>query len=83
MLHRAFGNLGYGFALPRGSPFTQSLNVQVLRLLNSGKIDQLKEKWFVDSSHCHLKNTDEAGSSEENSLGTFNRICWLISILLS
>lgn len=36
----------YGFALQRGSPFREKINIALLKLIESGVYDRLHEKWF-------------------------------------
>ena len=42
-----FGNVGYGFALPKNSPYTKELTIEIYRYRESGMIDSLDAKWFV------------------------------------
>ncbi len=46
LVGRVFNKFGYGLALPKYSPFTEMFSMQVLRLRQSGFMEQLYKKWF-------------------------------------
>ena len=41
-----FKEQAYGFALPKGSPMRKQLNLGYLRLVESGKYEEIKNRWF-------------------------------------
>lgn len=43
---RVFGKFGYGFGLPKNSPFTHQFSVKILELRQNGFVDLLVERWF-------------------------------------
>ena len=50
------GNLGdrfYGLAFPKHTLLNKQYNVQILKLHESGKLMELREKWFGDNGTCH------------------------------
>ncbi|XP_037578883.1 glutamate receptor ionotropic, kainate 2 [Dermacentor silvarum] len=71
---------GYGFALPRGSPYTAHLSEAILRLQETGVIARLKKQWWM--GHCSQQREREKGTSalsetkdsseEANALGVSN-----------
>ncbi|XP_075751958.1 glutamate receptor ionotropic, kainate 2 [Rhipicephalus microplus] len=71
---------GYGFALPRGSPYTAHLSEAILRLQETGVIARLKKQWWT--GHCSQQREKERGASalsdvkdsseEANALGVSN-----------
>ncbi|XP_075750684.1 glutamate receptor ionotropic, kainate 2 [Rhipicephalus microplus] len=48
---------GYGFALPRGSPYTAHLSEAILRLQETGVIARLKKQWWI--GHCSQQREKE------------------------
>ncbi|KAK8784934.1 hypothetical protein V5799_008701 [Amblyomma americanum] len=71
---------GYGFALPRASPYTAHLSEAILRLQETGVIARLKKHWWT--GHCSQQREQEKGSAalsdakdssvEANALGVSN-----------
>ncbi|KAL1438641.1 hypothetical protein MTO96_047889 [Rhipicephalus appendiculatus] len=71
---------GYGFALPRASPYTAHLSEAILRLQETGVIARLKKQWWM--GHCSQQREKEKGESalsdvkdsseEANALGVSN-----------
>ena len=64
LLHRAFGEAHYGFALPRNSPYTSPLSVELLELRNKGEFSRLINKWMFKKTPCKLLDDAE-------NMGTF------------
>ncbi|KAG0415866.1 hypothetical protein HPB47_006959, partial [Ixodes persulcatus] len=62
---------GYGFALPRGSPYTPHLSSAILQLQDSGVLQKLKKRWWT--GHCSSQESSKVDSSEEvNALSVSN-----------
>lgn len=49
---RPFGNINYGFALPRNSSYTHEFSVAMLELQQEGFLGRMTEKWFKSGSVC-------------------------------
>jgi hypothetical protein len=43
---REFGTFGYGFGLPKDSPFTLQFSISILELRQKDYITTLKQKWL-------------------------------------
>ncbi|NEP09903.1 MAG: glycine betaine/L-proline ABC transporter substrate-binding protein ProX [Symploca sp. SIO2C1] len=41
-----FDNLSYGLAVPINSPYRKKINVALLKLIENGTYEQLRQKWF-------------------------------------
>lgn len=52
LIERPFGNINYGFALPRNSPYTHNFSVAMLQLQQEGFLRRMTEKWFRSRSAC-------------------------------
>ncbi|KAH9278708.1 Glutamate receptor 3 [Echinococcus granulosus] len=52
MAGSAFGNYGYGIALPRRSPMREVLSDAVLRLRESQVLANLRKKWWIERGQC-------------------------------
>jgi len=40
----------YGLAVPQGSPLREKINRAILKLIESGELEQIKKNWFGDQS---------------------------------
>lgn len=58
---RVFGKFGYGFGLPKNSPFTHQFSVKILELRQNGFVKLLTERWF--HGVCE-KISQESGGTE-------------------
>ena len=47
MVKTGFGNFGYGFGLPKDSPYASELTIDIYQTRESGFTDTLDEKWLV------------------------------------
>lgn len=58
---------GYGFALPKGSPYSAHLSEAILRLQETGIIARLKKRWWTGqcSKQRELEQIDTSQSSGE------------------
>ncbi|NET62087.1 MAG: glycine betaine/L-proline ABC transporter substrate-binding protein ProX [Symploca sp. SIO2E6] len=41
-----FDNLSYGLAIPQNSPYRKQINLGLLKLMENGTYEQLRQKWF-------------------------------------
>ena len=44
--HRVFGKFGYGFGLPKNSPYTHQFSVKILELRQKGFVKHLRQRWL-------------------------------------
>ncbi|XP_073988412.1 glutamate receptor ionotropic, kainate 2-like isoform X2 [Rhodnius prolixus] len=67
---RTLDSKGYGIAMPFNSPYRIAISGSVLKFQESGKIKQLKNRWWKrgDKSACR----DDAGKTASNELGLSN-----------
>ena len=70
MAGSAFGNYGYGIALPRLSPMREALSDAVLRLRESQVLANLRKKWWIERGQC--SPAADAGRSAANALALIN-----------
>ena len=47
-----FALRSYGFALPKNSPYLEPLNLAVLKIMETGNIDALERKWWIEKGQC-------------------------------
>ncbi|VDK36432.1 unnamed protein product [Taenia asiatica] len=70
MVGSAFGNYGYGIALPRRSPMREALSDAVLRLRESQVLTNLRKKWWIERGQCSA--AADADRSAANALALIN-----------
>ncbi|VDO07073.1 unnamed protein product [Rodentolepis nana] len=70
MVGGAFGNYGYGIALPRHSPMREVLSDAVLRLREAQVIANLRKKWWIERGQCNV--AADADRSAANALALIN-----------
>ncbi|VUZ44121.1 unnamed protein product [Hymenolepis diminuta] len=70
MVGGAFGNYGYGIALPRHSPMREVLSDAVLRLREAQVIANLRKKWWIERGQCNV--AADAERSVANALALIN-----------
>ncbi|CDI97847.1 glutamate receptor ionotrophic AMPA 3 [Echinococcus multilocularis] len=70
MAGSAFGNYGYGIALPRRSPMREVLSDAVLRLRESQVLANLRKKWWIERGQC--SSTADSDRSAANALALIN-----------
>lgn len=63
--YRPFGNINYGFALPRHSPYTHNFSVAMLELQQEGFLERMTEKWFRSRSVCGAETQAAQEAAEE------------------
>ncbi|XP_048581549.1 glutamate receptor ionotropic, kainate 2 isoform X2 [Nematostella vectensis] len=74
---RTFGNAHYGFALPKKSPYTNLLSVEILKLVQSGIAKTMIEEWMIERTPCApLDEAEEqdAKSSDTSKMGINNML---------
>ena len=71
-LHRPFGNINYGFALPPNSPYTKNFSVMLLKLRRHGYIDKLNEKWFSGRAQCGAPQHEQHSDNSAEELGVLD-----------
>jgi len=54
---------GYGIATPLGSDLREAINIAVLELTESGFLNSLKQKWYIDGSECTSSGAKDAKQS--------------------
>lgn len=70
----AFAPRGYGIGLPPGATYLDELSINILRLGDSGFLDQLQQKWWGERKCSRDKEEDEnnaSGLKLENASGLF------------
>ena len=65
LLYRPFGDINYGFALPRKSPYTHKFSVAMLELQQEGFLERMTEKWFRSRSVCSAETQAAQAIAEE------------------
>lgn len=70
MVGSAFGNYGYGIALPRHSPMREVLSDAVLRLRETQVLTNLRKKWWIERGQCNA--AADADRSATNALALIN-----------
>lgn len=65
LIERPFGNINYGFALPRNSPYTNKFSVAMLELQQEGFLERMTEKWFRSRSACSAETQAAQATAEE------------------
>lgn len=65
------GKIGYGFGLPKDSPFTKQLSAAILELKHSGSLGVLERKWVHVNDRCNTEN-NKGIQSDTNELGFAN-----------
>jgi hypothetical protein len=76
----AINDRGYGIATPLQSPLNYYLNLAVLHLQETGEIEQLRQKWWVDNAECKVSKR-ELVKPKEGQLYT-GSICGLFAIVI-
>ena len=61
---RVFGKFGYGFGLPKNSPFTHQFSVKILELRQNGFVNLLAKRWF--HGVCEKISQESGGTSVLN-----------------
>ncbi|KAK2566425.1 Glutamate receptor 2 [Acropora cervicornis] len=65
LVERPFGDINYGFALPRKSPYTHKFSVAMLELQQEGFLERMTEKWFRSRSVCSAETQAAQAIAEE------------------
>ncbi|XP_039306223.1 glutamate receptor ionotropic, kainate 2 [Solenopsis invicta] len=71
-------NKGYGIAMPRNSQYRTTINNAILTLSEKGRLQQLKDKWWITKGggKCNESETEKSSNSAElgleNVSGVFN-----------
>ena len=65
LLYRPFGDINYGFALPRKSPYTHKFSVAMLQLQQEGFLERMTEKWFRSRSVCSAETQAAQATAEK------------------
>lgn len=65
LLERPFGDINYGFALPRKSPYTHKFSVAMLQLQQEGFLERMTEKWFRSRSVCSAETQAAQATAKE------------------
>ncbi|XP_023349086.1 glutamate receptor ionotropic, kainate 2 isoform X2 [Eurytemora carolleeae] len=65
---------GYGIALPKDSPYTAAMSAGVLRLQESGKLQELKIKWWKNERGGGSCSGDAAGNSAQLDLASLGGV---------
>lgn len=65
------GKIGYGFGLPKDSPFTKQLSAAILELKHSGVLNILERQWVHANDRCGGENIN-AIQSDTSELGFAN-----------
>lgn len=56
---RVFGKFGYGFGLPKNSPFTHQFSVKILELRQKGFLKLLRERWLQGVCETTLQESSD------------------------
>jgi len=56
----------YGIALPKGSPYTPAISQGVIRLLESGKVAEIKTKWWTQERGGGSCGEEKGNSAQMN-----------------
>jgi hypothetical protein len=59
------GKIGYGFGLPKDSPYTKQLSNAILELRHSGVMDALEQKWIHANEKCVGNNPGKRAAGED------------------
>ncbi|KAL9269001.1 Glutamate receptor 3.3-like protein [Drosera capensis] len=81
-----FTRSGWGFAFPRDSPLAPDMSTSILRLIETGDLDRIRDKWVTKNS-CDSQNDAEIQSTQfelKSFLGLFliSGIACLLSICI-
>lgn len=74
-IDQGFGSKQYSFGFPRGAPYRDDINRALLMLKENGRLDKIKDKWWVsncteaEEQETAIKSSSELGI--ENMLGVF------------
>ncbi|XP_077990845.1 glutamate receptor ionotropic, kainate 2-like [Glandiceps talaboti] len=63
-----FAKIGYGIGLQYDSPYTEGFTLEILRLRQEGKIEQLNKKYFT--GEC--KSTSSSASASESTINLYD-----------
>ncbi|XP_044734637.1 glutamate receptor 1-like [Chrysoperla carnea] len=69
---------GFGVATPVGSPLRQRINLEILRLTESGELTKLKNKWWYDRTECKQGDKQDASRNDELSLSNVAGIFYIL-----
>merc|ERR1719427_2208326 len=70
---KVFSKRGYGLALPKGSPYLEEMNVMILKLRETGRMEQIMESW--------LHRRSPACSINDSNLVDFSMIGWILGMV--
>ena len=65
-LYRVFGKFGYGFGLPKNSPYTEQFSVKILELQQKGFMQHLRERWL--QGVCKTPYSESGGKKKSTGL---------------
>lgn len=68
MVNGAFGNYGYGIALPRRSPMREALSDAVLQLREEQVIATLRKKWWIERGQCNAASDSDRSAADNLAL---------------
>jgi len=64
----------YGIALPKDSPYTKALSAGVLKLQESGKLQEIKKKWYETERGGGFCKNDGQGNSAQLDLASLGGV---------
>uniref|UniRef100_A0ABM0MZ05 Glutamate receptor ionotropic, kainate 1-like n=1 Tax=Saccoglossus kowalevskii TaxID=10224 RepID=A0ABM0MZ05_SACKO len=64
---KPFNLKGYGIAAPIGAEYRDQISLSILRMQETGKLEELKKKWFERESIC--PEDDNTGSRDTSDIG--------------
>lgn len=70
----------YGFALPRGSPYTSHLSSAILQLQDNGTIQRLKKRWWT--GHCSDREAVASEAQDEVTALSVSNVGGIFLVLL-
>lgn len=70
---------GYGIATPIGSDLRDQLTLAVLKLRESGDLEELQKEWWERRSECPQRDTNQDGGQTELTLGNVAGIFYILA----
>ncbi|XP_011170993.1 glutamate receptor ionotropic, kainate 2 [Solenopsis invicta] len=75
-------NKGYGIAMPRNSPYRTKINNAILALAESGTLQEIKKKWWIErgGGKCKENEADKSTNSAELGLASVGGVFMVLML---
>ncbi|XP_078659249.1 glutamate receptor ionotropic, delta-1-like [Branchiostoma floridae x Branchiostoma belcheri] len=78
---RPFNMKGYGIALQEGMSLRDQLSISILKMQESGKMDELKGKWWpTENANCPAESSSQQSKASELGLNSVAGVFYVLAL---